>query len=365
MTVRQRLRVWYIISLAMCTVIICAHAYREMRRDPTVYNIERSREIGIFSLGLALPMALLALWGGWWLSRRSLDQLQAITDAAARTEADNLVELIPRSGNGDEFDRLTLVFNDMRQRLQTSFLQVREFTLAASHELKTPLTIIRADIETALQGAIPIADEQRPWLENLVDEIDRLAHIVDQLAFLSKADAGIVKVEMKPVNLSSLVEDATDDAHTLASTNQIQVETSIAPDVMVLGDPLRLRQLLLNLIDNSVKHNVPKGLLRIELQQTQEAILLTISNTAMPLPPAQQTKVFERFFRGNHGLENSPEGTGLGLNIARWVVESHHGTIQFHSASDGLTTLTITLPRIEQSPPRTDHHFMGNSSQPR
>ncbi len=344
MTLRKRFRVWYVASLVTCTTIICLHAYREMTRDHNIYNKGRTKEIVTFSLGLALPMALLGLAGGWWLSRRSLDELQALTEVASRTDVDNLAEAIPRSGNGDEFDKLTQVFNEMRTRLQTSFLQVRQFTLAASHELKTPLAIMRAEVETALQSLPEQDSTQRQWMENLVDEVDRMARIVDQLTFLSKADTGMIKLEIQPVNLTALVHDAMEDAQTLASTNHITVTCQADPNVIVPADPSRLRQLLLNLVDNAVKYNVPGGTISILLASSLAGVNLIIRNTGVPLPLDQQARVFDRFFRGDYHEGRDVEGSGLGLNIVRWIVASHAGTVTFQCDATGLTTLHVILP---------------------
>lgn len=333
-----------------CTIIILAHAYYEVwLRDHDVPSEQRSQEIVKFTLGLALPMALVGLGGGWWLTRNTLNQLHAITKAAALTKVENLTDVLPRSLNGDEFDRLTGVFNDMRQRLHASFQQIREFTLAASHELKTPLTLMRAGIETAAKNLPATAEAQRASMDDVVDEIDRLAQIVDRLSFLSKADAGMIQLNEHSVNLSALLADAADDAQTLASTNKIKVSLQSEPNIRIKGDSARLRQMLLNLVDNAVKYNCPGGVLKISLAKSSTHAVLTVSNTGDGLAEEFHCRVFDRFYRGETSHNSSTEGSGLGLNIVRWIADSHGGNVTFHSIPHELTTLTIRLPLDQES----------------
>jgi signal transduction histidine kinase len=350
MTVRTRFSLWYVGSVMACTIIILAHAYYEVwLRDHDIPSEQRSQEIVKFTIGLALPMALIGLGGGWWLTRNTLNQLHAITKAASLTKVENLTDVLPRSYNGDEFDRLTGVFNDMRQRLHASFQQIREFTLAASHELKTPLTLMRAGIETAAKNLPATAEAQRTNMEDVVDEIDRLAQIVDRLSFLSKADAGMIQLNEQPVNLSALLADAADDAQTLASTNKIKVSLQSEHNIRIRGDSARLRQMLLNLVDNAVKYNCPEGSLNIHLTKSSTHAVLTVSNTGKGLAEEFHSRVFDRFYRGETSHNSTTEGSGLGLNIVRWIVDSHGGSVTFHSVPNELTTLTIRLPLDLQS----------------
>jgi signal transduction histidine kinase len=349
MTIRARFSLWYLGSVLACTAIIVGHAYHEIwLRDHGVPSEERSWEVVTFTMGMALPLALVGLGGGWWLTRRSLDQLHAIIDAAAHTKAENLAEIIPRSRNGDEFDRLTSVFNEMRQRLNLSFQQIREFTLAASHELKTPLTLMRAGLETTIQQLPVSAAPQRPKIEDVVDEIDRLAYIVDRLTFLSKADAGLIRTDRSRQNLSELVSEACEDASMLGSSLQLKISHEIDPELYVLGDAARLRQMLLNLVDNAVKYNQTQGHIHLQLRRVDQQAHLTIRNSGVGLSSELQQRVFDRFFRGDSSHNQTIEGSGLGLNIVRWIIESHGGTVSFHSIPQQWTTLKVKLPLAQE-----------------
>src|SRR5213075_2319132 len=157
------------------------------------------------------PALVVAIGGGWWMMRKALQPIAELTAAAERTNEHHLSETLPRSGNRDELDRMTEVFNAMSQRLSAAFQRVREFTLHASHELKTPLTVMHGELETWL-GEKNLPGETREHLERLLDETQRLARIVDGLTLLTKADAGLVPLAREPVRLDDLVREAYADA---------------------------------------------------------------------------------------------------------------------------------------------------------
>ena len=205
---------------------------------------------------------------------------------------------LPRTGNGDELDRLTEVFNGMLARLDDSFNRTREFTLHASHELKTPLTILCGETETGLRDE-SLSAAERERAASLLDELRRLARIVDGLTLLAKADAGQVALKLEPVRLDELVRDNFADAQILAEPHGIQVELAACEEITVRGDRHRLRQLLLNLADNAVKYNQPQGRVTMSLRRAGGTAEFTIANTGAGIPPEVLPRVFDRFYRGD------------------------------------------------------------------
>jgi signal transduction histidine kinase len=290
-----------------------------------------------------LPAALVGLVGGWWLMRKAMSPVAALTDAASRVHEGNLREQLPRSGNGDEMDRLTAVFNAMTARLDSSFNRIREFTLHASHELKTPLTVLRGELETALREQ-PQDPADRERLLSQLDEIERLTIIVDGLSLLTKADAGLITLKTEPVRLDELVRESHADALFLARPHAVRVELKRCEEISLCGDRHRLRQLLLNLTDNAIKYNRPQGQVTIDLCRVNGHAELKIANTGAGIPAELQSRVFDRFFRGDTSHGNTVEGCGLGLSIAQWIVGAHGGTIELASEPEKLTTATVCLP---------------------
>ncbi len=290
-----------------------------------------------------MPAIALGLLGGWWITRKALAPVTALTKAVEKVHDGNLREQLPRTGNGDELDRLTEVFNAMTARLDSSFQRIREFTLHASHELKTPLTVIRGELETALREE-SFTPTQREWLLSQMDEIERLAKIVDGLTLLAKADAGQVKLKFEPVRLDDLVRENVADAKILAQPQNIRVTLGACDELTISGDRHRLRQLLLNLADNAIKYNCPDGTVAISLQRNNGFAELKIENTGAGLSPELQPRVFDRFFRGDTSHSSDVDGCGLGLSIAQWIAQAHNGTIAFTSEPDKCTVVTVRLP---------------------
>ncbi len=350
MKIRTQLTLWYSGILLVGLLLVAGWAYYEMAVDhPEVAQAlargghTAMEELGEVLLFGGLPALVLSLVGGWFLMRRALAPITALTRAIERVQADNLDQRMARTGNRDELDRLTEVFNSMTQRLDDSINRIREFTLHASHELKTPLTILRGEIETRLRE-MDTTPQDREFFASQLDEIARLAKIVDGLTLLAKADAGQVQLAQEPVRLDELVRDSFADAQLLARPHQLEVELRDCDETTIRGDRHRLKQLLLNLTDNAIKYNQPAGRVTIGLTRNNGAVALTITNTGPGIPAEKLPRVFDRFYRGDDAHGSEVEGCGLGLSIVRWIVKAHGGTIHLASDPAKLTTVTVQLP---------------------
>jgi signal transduction histidine kinase len=348
MTIRKRLTFWFAAVLTVSLLVMSIGTYIEIAEQLQLRHGHEpdenaAEETGEMLVESGLPAVLLGIAGGWWLMRRALAPVTNLTRAVEKVQDHNLSERIPRSGNGDELDRLTEVFNAMTARLDNSFQHIREFTLHASHELKTPLTILRGELETALHDE-NLSAAQRERLATQLDEIERLTKIVDGLSLLTKADAGQIALKSEPVRLDELVRECVADTKILAQPHGIEVRLEYCDESTIPGDRHRLRQLLLNLADNAVKYNRTGGTVDFKLQRDSGVAALRISNTGAGLTPDLQPRVFERFFRGDTSHNNAVEGCGLGLSIAQWIVSAHRGKIQFASNPGELTTVSVRLP---------------------
>jgi signal transduction histidine kinase len=344
MKIRTRLTWWYAGILIVSLLVMGVGTFREISEQLRHEHRNRAEghaldEAGEMIFQVGLPAVILGLLGGWWLTRRALAPVTKLTDAVEKIHEKNLSEKIPRTHNGDELDRLTEMFNAMTARLDDSFQRIREFTLHASHELKTPLTVLCGETEMALQNE-SLSPAERERLLSQLDEVRRLSKIVDGLTLLAKADAGQIALKLEPLRLDELVRDNFADAQILAEPHGIQVELTSCEEISGRGDRHRLRQLLLNLADNAVKYNQPHGGVIMSLLKSGGMAQFTIVNTGAGILP----RVFDRFFRGNPAHENAIEGCGLGLSIAQWIVSAHNGTIQIESVPSKLTTVTIRLP---------------------
>lgn len=348
MSIRAKLTVWLggilLASLTVMAVVLYYEWIEQQHRLTTTGKEPEPawEEVGEIVVLYGLPTTLLLLGGSWWLLRTSLAPVTGLTRAAESIDIHNLKNRLPQTGNGDELDRLTQVFNLMMDRLDESFSRIREFTLNASHELKTPLTVMRAAIETRLRSTSTVCEPD--FLADLLDEINRLAKIVDALAFLSKADSGHIVLAHDPVRLDRLVRESFADAQVLAGPSRLRVELLTCDDTTVVGDRHRLKQLLLNLADNAIKYNQPGGAVTIALSRRNGLAELAITNTGPGIPEEKLPRVFDRFYRGDLSHNSNVEGCGLGLNIAEWIVKAHGGSIQVTSEPHKVTTVRVELP---------------------
>jgi signal transduction histidine kinase len=327
-------------------MIIAGFCYFELVMEPeSEPEMHESLLQGITEVAIeaSLSVALLAA-AGWWLARRALRPVKLLAAAADRIHEGNLSDAISMPGSGAEFEKLAAVFNTMTARLDASFQRVRQFTLYASHELKTPLAILRAEFEKLVDDP-QRSEADRTLFASHLDEIERLGSLVDSLTFLTKADAHLIPLASEPIDLQSLIVSAMEDTKVLGTDASIRVQLVRCDNATVTGDRQRLRQLLVILCDNAIKYNRVGGSITASLEQIAESVHLRISNTGLGIPLEEQSRVFERFYRGSSAKADGIQGMGLGLNIAQWIVHEHRGEMTFRS-DDGHTEFLVSLPTL-------------------
>lgn len=261
----------------------------------------------------------------------------------------DLHQRMPPPPAQDEIGRLTRVLNEMFDRLQRSFEQVTRFTSDASHELKTPLALMQAEVEDALESD-SLASEPRQLLSDLSEQCSRLSQIVDGLLLLSRADDRRLVLAQEPVDIVRLVRELMEDAEILAQPAELVLDCELADPVFARGDRRLLARTVMNLIDNAIKHNQPRGWVTIAASASNNEATLRIGNTGPGLAPDAAAHIFDRFYRGDSSHSNETPGHGLGLSIAREIARAHGGDVLLIPSDAKWTEFELGLPLINQAP---------------
>jgi len=296
----------------------------------------------ILLAGVPLIVALASL-GGWLLARGSLQPVANITQAARQISAQGLAQRIPVRGVRDELDELALTFNEMLGRLQRSFEQARNFSIDAAHELRTPLTAMRGETEVALLKNSS-GEEMRRVLRSNLEEINRITAIVNDLLTVAQGEAGTLELRHEVVSLSDLAGNLVETVQVLAEDKGVKLDARIEPGVSVKGDSLRLSQLLLNLLDNAIKHSSPGQTVLVKLEKDGPSPLLRVEDSGAGIAESDIPRIFDRFFRTDRSRSRQVPGSGLGLSISKWIVDAHGGSINVDSRLGAGSVFTVRLP---------------------
>jgi signal transduction histidine kinase len=363
--IRSRLAIWTAFFLTVELIVFGIgsgwaiyneqlEAFREIRGQPgSPIVIRKEAAELVFDLTsaylTALPAAaLFAAFGVWWITRKSLKPLQDVADAAEQIHAKALDQRLPQPPAQDEIGRLVQVLNATFERLERSFAQATRFSSDASHELNTPLTIMRGEIESALKTQVN-NPEIESLLGGLLDQTERLSASAEKLLLLSRADAGALSLNRGDVELSAMCQDLVEDAQVLGMRCKITANAEISQGIVVCADQSYIRQALLNLLDNAVKYNVESGAISVSLRKSGSLALFRIANTGSEIPKDREAHIFERFYRADPSRTFDVVGSGLGLSICREIALAHGGSIWLERRQEpGWTAFVLALPCLDK-----------------
>lgn len=327
----------------------------------TMHSIARILAIATF------PILILAAIGGYLLMKQPLRPLVVLTDKATNIGRNKLGERLPVIATGDELERLTHSLNGMIDRLEDSLNHNHRFSADASHELRTPLTIMRGELEEMLR----IEELPPQAVGNLVstlDEIDRMSRIVNSLMIITRLDAGGERMDMQVLNFSALVRTTMDHMRLLAEEKGLPLTFTSESEVYISADPMRIKQVLVNLIDNAVKYTQPsdippesleslpagpaRGRVEVTVSASDSHAFLKIADQGVGIPPDALPHVFDRFYRADLSRSRGAGGVGLGLAIVKAIVAAHEGTVSITSLLGQGSTVLVELPLAPSPAPK-------------
>ncbi len=302
---------------------------KELLRESRQNDLENIRLISMYAM---IPFVILSFGGGYLIADNSLKPLEKLNDEMKNKSTKNLGEKIEFEDKGDEISEVIQSFNDMSEQLGRSFEAQKEFVENASHELKTPLAVIQANVDSILANSkIPQKD-----LFNMLDDSKKsiifMNKLTEDLLLLSLVD---VDFEKKELNLRNLLDDAVTDAKRLVDGKGFKISFNDGHDINVLGNDVLLKRAFQNLIENSIKYSQGKNL-NIDLKKNKRDILITFKDDGVGVPQEKQNRIFERFYRVDKSRSRKTGGSGLGLAITKEIIEKHNGTIHYMDG-DGAT----------------------------
>jgi heavy metal sensor kinase len=296
---------------------------------------------------LIFAPALLLIAGlvGYWLNRRALAPVDALTRTARTITGYTISSRLEQLHTGDELQRLSDTLNEMLDRIETAFTRVTEFTADASHELRTPVSLIRTEAELALRRS-RTDDEYREALRHILLEAERTTSLIEELLALARADSGQQQLEIQPLDLRSTLQEVATGWRAVAGVRGLQFSERIREaELRVLGDAAALRRVINILLDNAFKFTpVPGGVVTLCAEERDGRALISVRDNGMGIAEENHARIFERFYRVDQARSREFAGAGLGLSIAQWIVEQHQGKIRVESVLGAGSIFWVELP---------------------
>jgi two-component system, OmpR family, sensor kinase len=279
---------------------------------------------------------------GWIISQQLHTSRYEIVPQAASLPP------LPTAKLEEEFQLKMSSIRSSVEKMREAYEQIQHFSVNASHELRTPLTIMRGEIELALRSQKTVEQYQQ-ILGSLLEEIFRLSRILDDLLLVARSQLGQVNLEQQRIELHQLVEELADEAEMFTLESDVSFSLGTVQDAVIVGDALRIRRVLLNLIENAVKYNVAGGSVTLSLTEDGQDARISVRDTGVGIPPEFQARIFERFYRADTPQSKKISGTGLGLYIVQWIVETHGGQVLVDSTPGAGSEFIVRLPLAEPS----------------
>jgi len=311
--------------------------------DDFLEAVERFRT----AMLLGIPVLLLAAAvGGYWMSTRAMRPVQEITQAAQAITPQDLSQRVAVPQTRDELQQLAETLNNMLDRIETAVVHITQFTADASHELRTPIALIRTRAEVTLDN--PRSNDQyRSALQEVLAESERTSALIENLMLLARSDTGSEVLHFERTDLSALARDVSAQAQTLADAKQIGWK-AVIPDaaIWVHVDPQSLRRLALILIDNAVKYTPHGGSVSLAIRNSGTHAEIEVKDTGIGISEADLPHIFERFYRADKARSRDQGGTGLGLSIGHWIAHAHGGEIGVESSAGTGSSFVVRVPVV-------------------
>lgn len=300
-------------------------------------------------LFLAAPAALiLALLGAWFVAGRALRPVERMRESAEKLSAERLSQRISVPHMRDELGRLAATLNGMLDRLERSFNTLRQFTSDASHELRTPLAAMRSELEVCLREERS-NEEYRAALESVLEEIDRMAQLVDQLLALSREEGQVAALPLSSIDVAALATSVVLELHILAEEKEQHLRCIAPVAIWVRAEESLLRRVLVNLVHNAIRYSAPQGHIEVSIEVEHSEVRVHVDDDGPGIEPLHRERVFDRFYRVEKSRSRELGGTGLGLAIARGAAERMQGHLQVATSPMGGARFTLLLQAAERS----------------